>query len=252
MVRNALSRKLIRDMWKNRMQFLAVILLCALGTWLFSGLDAAWRMIDLSANTYFQEQNLADLWVTLQPVDRQTLKTIELTDGVDRLQARATLAMETDLSNDSSLMVTAVDRPSEINIPLMYEGEPLAQNDLRGCLLDDAFAKANDLHPGDSIGLKWQGQTWRYTIRGTCLSPEYVALSKNVVKDPSAYGFVIVNHDSIPLLPLSSVVVELSEGADEAAVKAAISDAFPEALIIDHASHTATMAYRRMWICSAT
>ena len=41
MVRNALSRKLIRDIWKNRMQFLAVILLCALGTWLFSGLDAA-------------------------------------------------------------------------------------------------------------------------------------------------------------------------------------------------------------------
>ena len=142
MVRNALSRKLIRDIWKNRMQFLAVILLCALGTWLFSGLDAAWRMIDLSANTYFEEQNLADLWVTLQPVDRQTLKTIELTDGVERLQARATVNMDTDLDNDSSLMVTAVDRPSEINIPLMYEGESLADNDLRGCLLDDAFAKA--------------------------------------------------------------------------------------------------------------
>ena len=240
MVRNALSRKLIRDIWKNRMQFLAVILLCALGTWLFSGLDAAWRMIDLSANTYFEEQNLADLWVTLQPVDRQTLKTIELTDGVERLQARATVNMDTDLDNDSSLMVTAIDRPSEINIPLMYEGEPLADNDLRGCLLDDAFAKANNLHPGDSIGLKWQGQTWRYVIRGTCLSPEYVALSKNLLKDSSTYGFVIVNHDSIPMLPLSSVVVELSEGADEEAVKASISEAYPEALIIDHASHTAT------------
>ena len=142
MVRNALSRKLIRDIWKNRMQFLAVILLCALGTWLFSGLDAAWRMIDLSANIYFEEQNLADLWVTLQPVDRQTLKAIELTDGVERLQARATVNMDTDLDNDSSLMVTAVDRPSEINIPLMYEGEPLADNDLRGCLLDDAFEDA--------------------------------------------------------------------------------------------------------------
>ena len=210
MVKNTLGRKLIRDMWKNRMQFLAVILLCALGTWLFCGLDAAWRMIDLSANTYFEKQNLADLWITLQPVDRQTLKDIQLVDGVERIQARATLAMDTDLPGDSSLMVTAVDRVSEINIPLMYEGETLAQNDLRGCLLDHAFADANGLHPGDTIGLEWQGQTWRYTIRGTCLSPEYVALSKNLLKDPSSYGFIIVNHDSIPILPLSSVVAELS------------------------------------------
>lgn len=43
MVKNVLRRKLVRDMWHNRMQFLAVILLCALGTWVFSGLDAAWR-----------------------------------------------------------------------------------------------------------------------------------------------------------------------------------------------------------------
>ena len=60
MVKNVLRRKLVRDMWHNRMQFLAVILLCALGTWVFSGLDAAWRMLDLSAQTYFDEQNVAD------------------------------------------------------------------------------------------------------------------------------------------------------------------------------------------------
>ena len=46
MVKNVLRRKLVRDMWHNRMQFLAVILLCALGTWVFTGLDAAWRMLD--------------------------------------------------------------------------------------------------------------------------------------------------------------------------------------------------------------
>lgn len=54
MVKNMLRRKLLRDMWQNRMQFLAVILLCALGTWVFSGLDAAWRMLELSSQTYFE------------------------------------------------------------------------------------------------------------------------------------------------------------------------------------------------------
>ena len=31
--KDTLGHKLIRDMWKNRMQFVAVILLCALGSW---------------------------------------------------------------------------------------------------------------------------------------------------------------------------------------------------------------------------
>ena len=74
MVKNVLRRKLVRDMWHNRMQFLAVILLCALGTWVFSGLDAAWRMLDLSAQTYFDEQNVADIWITLSTADREAVE----------------------------------------------------------------------------------------------------------------------------------------------------------------------------------
>ena len=48
----ALRKKLWRDMRQNAMQFLTIVLLCALGTWVYSGLDGAWRMLDLSAETY--------------------------------------------------------------------------------------------------------------------------------------------------------------------------------------------------------
>ena len=62
--KNILGRKLGRDMWKSRMQFVAVILLCALGSWCFSGLDALWRTIDLTANTYFDEGNVCLLYTS--------------------------------------------------------------------------------------------------------------------------------------------------------------------------------------------
>ena len=91
MVKNVLRRKLVRDMWHNRMQFLAVILLCALGTWVFSGLDAAWRMLDLSAQTYFDEQNVADIWITLSSADREALERVRGIAGVEDAQARAGL-----------------------------------------------------------------------------------------------------------------------------------------------------------------
>ena len=113
--KNMLNRKLRRDLWQNRMQIVAMVLLCALGTWVFSGLDAAWRMIDLSASTYFEQQNLADLWITLQGVDRNIVRQIQNIDGVQDVQARATAELETTLPDEPSLMVTAYDGAIRIN-----------------------------------------------------------------------------------------------------------------------------------------
>ncbi len=52
-------------MRQNAMQFLTIVLLCALGTWVYSGMDGAWRMLDLSAETYFQQGVLSDFWINL-------------------------------------------------------------------------------------------------------------------------------------------------------------------------------------------
>ena len=51
-----LHRKLVRDMQQNFMQFLAMMLLCALGTWVFTGLDASWRMQEITIESFFQDQ----------------------------------------------------------------------------------------------------------------------------------------------------------------------------------------------------
>ena len=109
MVKNVLRRKLVRDMWHNRMQFLAVILLCALGTWVFSGLDAAWRMLDLSAQTYFDEQNVADIWITLSSADREAVERVRGIAGVEDVQARGTAELTVDLPHEPSLVVEAYD-----------------------------------------------------------------------------------------------------------------------------------------------
>lgn len=230
---NMLRRKLFRDMWKNRMQFLAVILLCALGSWVFSGLDAAWRMLELSSQTYFEEQNIADIWITLTQADREAVKRVESIPGVSDVQARATAELTVDLPHEPSLVVNAYDSAVRINRPLVRQGEGLEQSDLRGCLLDEAFARENGLMPGDRLGLTLGGQTYEFTIRGTCLSPEYVSLSKNSVRDPLNYGFVVLNSRAISMLPLNSLLVSLSDGADAQTVEAAVTAFYPDALFLD-------------------
>ncbi len=215
------------------MQFVAVLLLCALGTWVFSGLDAAWRMLDLSSQTYFENQNVADLWVTVQDVDRSMLTSIDAIDGVEDLQARVSAEFKVDLPHEPSLQAEAYDGKIRINKPLIREGLDLDANDLRGCLLDELFAKENGLAVGDKIVLKVNGIHFDFVIRGTCLSPEFAQLSKSGVRDPLNYGFILLSSKAIDLVPLNHMVITLDDGADADDVRSHISALYPDALIVD-------------------
>ena len=245
MVRNTLRRKLFRDMWQNRMQFVAMILLCALGSFAFSGLDASWRMIELSGNTYFDGQEMADIWVTLPAADREALSRVRSIPGVRTVQARATAELEVDLPSEATLVVEAYDGRMRMNLPLLEAGQMLDANDLRGCLLDQEFARANGLAVGDRLNLKLGSETYGFVIRGTCLEPEFVALSKHTVPDPYTYGFVLLNSRGLPALPLNNLVIRLEEGADGAEVERRITALYPEALILDRSVHSASSGVDR-------
>lgn len=244
-MKNTLRCKLFRDMWQNRMQFVAMILLCALGTFAFSGLDASWRMIDLSAGTYFAKQELADIWVTLPAADREALSRIRGIPGVQIAQARATAELEAELPSEATLVVEAYDGEIRMNLPLLEAGEMLAANDLRGCLLDREFARANGLNVGDSLKLKLGGESYGFIIRGTCLEPEFVALSKHSMPDPYTYGFVLLNSRGLSALPLNNLVIRLEDGADGAKVERAITALYPEALILNRNVHSASSGIER-------
>ena len=60
MVKSRLFTKFLRDIRNSKGQILSVIILSMLGVWVFSGLDAYWRNLEASVESYFDEQRLAD------------------------------------------------------------------------------------------------------------------------------------------------------------------------------------------------
>lgn len=238
---NPLKKKLYRDMARAAMQFLSIILLCALGTFAFAALDGMARMTRTTIDTYFEENSLADFWVTLPGgADRASLQKIETIDGVQAVTARAVTDLDTTISDDVSVNVTAYDGEMVINAPLLREGALLDPSDTRGCLIQERFAKAQGLTVGDRIAVKLDGKECAFVIRGIVVSPEYVALSLGVSAKPEEYGFLLVNACALPELPLSQAVVALEDGADADAVQAAIERALPDALVLNRMAHTST------------
>ena len=92
--RGTLFKKLVRDLWGNGMQFLAMLLLCALGTWVFSGLDASWRMQECTFETYLSGQKLADFWIKASSFSNHDIHRIERLSGIADAQARISVLAE--------------------------------------------------------------------------------------------------------------------------------------------------------------
>ena len=82
-------KKLCRDMSRAAMQFLSIIALCALGTFAFSALDGTARMIRTTLNTYYEENNLADFWISAPHRRPRLLEKLAALTGCEGMSARA-------------------------------------------------------------------------------------------------------------------------------------------------------------------
>lgn len=244
MVTPMLGRKLRRDMSRQAMQFLSIILLCTLGTFAYAVLDGIARMADVTVETYFAENNLADYWVSLPEADRTALSHMRALPGVSQVSARGQADFETTLGDDINISVTAYDGRMDINRPYLLDGEVLDLSDLRGCLLQRDFAAAHGLSVGDRVSIRQGGEDISFVIRGIVTSPEFVVVSESIAADPDAYGYILINARALPALPLTQIIVTAAPEADRDTLRSAIESAFPRALVVDRRSHNSTVRVR--------
>lgn len=240
MARNALRLKLLRDMKQSMMQFLSIVLLCSLGTFIFAGLDGTARLAQGTIDVYFQENNLADFWVSVPVADRNTLERIRRIDSVEEVCARSSMDLDTTLPGNPMLCVTGFDGEMNINRPLLKEGKLLQKTDLRGCLIQSGFAQAHQLNVGDRVTVELAGIEYSFVIRGTVFSPEFICVTQGTYPNPHEYGYILINAQAMPELPLMQIVVKLRDGANAEAVQQRIAQELPYALVANRMAHKST------------
>ncbi len=236
--KGVLRKKLLRDMRENAMQFIAMLLLCALGTFVFAGMDGAWRLMDLTVETYFDECRLSDFWVSASSISKKDISRIRHTTGIAAVQPRTSITVDmANVGDDVEAALEIYEGDFAINIPYLRSGSMLHASDTKGCLIEEQFAQALGLGIGDTVTLDIYGQKIQFIIRGTAISAEYAITSKEIVPDSEHYGFIILSHSAVPDLPYTSVLVKLKNGADKETVRAAIEEAVPSAIVISTDSH---------------
>lgn len=241
----ALTKKLLRDLRQSGMQFAALLLLCALATWVFGGLDANWRTLEATFETYFADTNLADLWVKGAGFSAQDISKVEQMPGVEQVLPKAVYECDCpDLGEDVSVALNAFDGDMTINTPALTAGSMLINGDRRALLIEEQFAAAQGINVGDELVVEIGTQRRAFIVQGIVLSPEYIITSKDVSPDPSRYGFVIVDWDATPELNQNELLVRLAPDADAAQVQRMIEQELIGSVVISQRTHGAVSSAR--------
>ena len=91
-----LRKKAFRDIMKNKSQFITIFLMIFLGVFVFAGVHSYMDGMKKSADTYYEENNLQDLWLTGENFKTYDLNKVKNTENVK--DANRVLTLTTSLN----------------------------------------------------------------------------------------------------------------------------------------------------------
>ncbi|MGB0497446.1 MAG: ABC transporter permease [Rubricella sp.] len=175
----ALDIKLLRDFRRLWVQALAIALVLACGIAVMLMSAGMSRALDDTRAAYYERNGFADLFVQARRVPETLLPEIRALPGVQAAEARVTGLVVLDMDGQiRPAMGFLISRPSAgeplLNRPLLRSGrwpDPLSSDEV---VVNEPFAEANALRPGDRFEATIDGQRRELTLTGTALSPEFI------------------------------------------------------------------------------
>ena len=193
-----LFRKMLRDMKLHKMQFISIFLMTFLGVFVYTGIGGEWIGIKNTVNSFYEETNLADVWLIGKGFSQKDLETVKTLPEISGAQRRLTIDSVGSFPNNPEIRLNFIEDNS-ISTPHLVTGEKFSP-EKSGIWIDDSFAKVKNLSIGDNITVTFNGITLTETIKGTVYGSEYVyALNKSdLLPNYSNFGYAYLSYNAFP------------------------------------------------------
>ncbi|MBQ6575333.1 MAG: FtsX-like permease family protein, partial [Lachnospiraceae bacterium] len=228
-----LTRKMWRDLLKNKTQFISIFLMSLLGMLVFVGIDAESSGGAAAADSYYRSQNLCDIWVNGAGFSDDDVRTAKKVSGVKDVEKRLTLTGNAEKYDNAYMHINFMDS-NNINRLLLYDGIQF-DPDKDGMWIQEWFARTNGINIGDTLTVKIDSMKIDGIVRGIIDAPDYVYyVSEMDVMYPNYQkcGLVFMPSSMFPDQPVryNRLIVDvrddMSDEADIAVIKERLEDAF--------------------------
>ena len=180
-----LLRKMLREVRGNLGQFISVLILSFLATFIYSGFKSNVVGSGKAVEDFHKATNIADVWIYSEGFKKENLDQVRDLDFVKEAQFRTEIRGTTVDYDGAQLDIYLMDE-STILKPYLYAGKPGAEDRLKesdsiqfdaedseGVWLNWSFANAWNISVGDKVELEYNGIRFEKTVRGLIMEPEY-------------------------------------------------------------------------------
>lgn len=194
-----LNKKIYRDVKLNLSQFITIFLMVFLAIFVFAGIHAEMDGMQLSGNTYYEQNNLQDIWLTGENFSKEDLEKVKETKNVKDAERQLTIITTLDGFDDITLETNFIESN---NISKMYiaDGEEF-DKEKSGVWLDSYLAKNLDLKVGDEITFTYQTYKITEKIVGLVNTPDHIYFIKNeneIFPTHTNYGYIYLSINEFP------------------------------------------------------
>lgn len=193
-----LKRKMLRDIFNYKTQFISIFLMAFIGVFIFTGMHVDTNSFETSIDNYYEETNLADGWIYSNYLIDEFLYQVDVLGATTQMERQLVVESKAQLEGEPSITLHFVEN-NTISKFYVIEGEPLDINDSEGVWLDKSFADARNLKIGDKISFESNGIVIKKVIRGFGYSPEYVYnVPISTVPNYNSTGFAYMSYKAFP------------------------------------------------------
>lgn len=226
----ALDAKLLKDLARLRWQALAIalVLAAASATFIMSqGLHSSLRQ---TRDAYYARNGFADLFAQAVRAPRGVVARIAAIPGVQHAEGRIQQFASLDMPGTEApvgALFNAIDEEGgdRLNRVTLRQGHLPRASYPGDVVVDEAFAKANRLAPGDHVTALIHGRRLQLLIVGVGIAPDFVyALGPgDILPDETRFGVFWMGQKALETATdradaVNSVAVRLSREAREADV----------------------------------
>lgn len=227
---SALNKKLLRDLWHLRGQVIAVALVAGCGVAVFLTMRGLYETLVQERAAYYQQYRFAEVFAHVKRAPEPVAREIAEIPGVAAVDTGITLEVTLDVPElaepATAQLVSIPDRGrpplNDVHVVRGRMIEPGARDEV---LVNEAFAKANKLDPGATLGAVINGRWQKLRVVGVAISPEFVYVLRPAsgLPDDRRYGILWMRRDAVVNAydmdgAFNRVALTLGHGASEADV----------------------------------
>lgn len=199
-----LDRKLVRDLLRLRASIIGIIFIIALGVTCLVTLGSAYRNLLSARDDYYAQSRLADFWIDVRRAPNSIVDELAAIPGVmgvqPRIVARTNVTIRGAAEPITAEVVSIVPRDADpdqaINRVVIMRGSAFTDDSAPEVLLNDAFARARGLGPGDVVEVLLNQRRQSLRVVGTAISAEFVYLIPpgGLWPEPETYAVLYLPH----------------------------------------------------------